>query len=463
LRAAAERGARGWPLWLWNFQQRVVADTEVTEELMRRAHLVLYGTPGSNSILERIAAELPIRVSSEGVQVGSRMFRGDGVGTRFIYPNPLAPTRYVIVQAAPTVAGVQGGHNLPDFLPDWVVYDARTTRSRPRLISGRNGQLAMGFFDRFWRLPDSGATAHDRELHRPSRETDASEARAADEPAPCEGEEERWQPTELAVRRGFRVAVPQLRRVLEQDPPPQLAPGEAPEEPPPPRCFRAPRSDPAGRIARLLARLVPTFVNYRAMIPGGQWRVDHRAVWQIRSQRECYSALAEANMPATPIDPLPTPVPSPVRITGPIGGVRFRMSRPADGPLTVSCEMALRLPVLAEVVRRHGVRAITIASAYRTKPWQSFHRFGLALDMSAFELDDGTVLHVSHDFVETPAHRTCEAPEPPTPAARTLLAIACELVDTLHFSSVLTPNYNEGHRDHFHIDARPDDPRIFVR
>jgi hypothetical protein len=28
---------------------------------------------------------------------------------------------------------------------------------------------------------------------------------------------------------------------------------------------------------------------------------------------------------------------------------------------------------------------------------------------------------------------------------------------------VITPDYSEGHRDHFHVDVRPEDPRLFVR
>jgi hypothetical protein len=58
---------------------------------------------------------------------------------------------------------------------------------------------------------------------------------------------------------------------------------------------------------------------------------------------------------------------------------------------------------------------------------------------------------------------TCDAPAPAGDEARELLAIACELADAHSFSTVLTPNYNDGHRNHFHIDARPDDPRFYVR
>ena len=67
------------------------------------------------------------------------------------------------------------------------------------------------------------------------------------------------------------------------------------------------------------------------------------------------------------------------------------------------------------------------------------------------------------DFALDYDHVTCEGPRPARPGARTLLDAACALGRSHVFSSVLTPNYNEGHRDHFHVDARPDDPRFFLR
>ncbi|MDQ3033760.1 MAG: extensin family protein [Myxococcota bacterium] len=488
LQAAAQRGARGWPLWLWQHQQRVVADTEVTDEMMRRSHLVLYGTPGANSVLERMQGQLPIRVTSEGVQVGERTYRGAGVGTRFVHPNPLAPSRYVIVQAAPTTAGVQGGHNLPDFLADWVVYDGSTTRTRQRLISGRNGQVAMGFFDRFWSLPDGDASASlgdrggreaigERAID-PRRdvlgggegEIVLAQSDAVDAPPPTvlappsdETPEQRARRLELNAAIGAPPEFTIPHNVLEQSPAPERAPAAIPEPPAIPSRFDAPARDPAGRIARRLAAQIPTFLNYRAIIPGGEWRVDRRAMWRIQPQDACYAALAEAGVPAQPAAAGRVPMPSPVTITGPIDGVTFRMIRPEDEPLTISCEMALRLRTIAAVARRHAVRAVDVLSAHRTQPQQSFHRAGLGLDLFAFETDEGALLSVYEDFVETPAHRTCAAPPPADPAARALLEIACELAASRQFSSVLTPNYNEGHRNHFHVDARPDDPRIFVR
>src|SRR5262249_53169218 len=150
LKATAERGAQGWPLWLWNFRQEVVADTEVTDQMMKAAHLVLYGTPGDNLVLEKIKERLPIRMDLEGIVVGSKRFAGSSLGTRFIYPNPLARGRYVVVQMGLTSEVVEAGHNLPDFLPDYVIYDAKLLRHRTRLTAGANRPVSLGYFDQTW-------------------------------------------------------------------------------------------------------------------------------------------------------------------------------------------------------------------------------------------------------------------------------------------------------------------------
>ncbi len=154
LEKLARRGARGWPTGAWTVEQEVLPDTAITHALASSAHLVLYGTPGDNRVLDRIMERLPIRVTHEAVLLGGHRFTGRGVGTRFVHPNPEAPGHYVIVAAAPTLDGVARGHDLPDFVPDYVVYDARSTAFRPRDVPAK-APLARGFFDARWRLgPD---------------------------------------------------------------------------------------------------------------------------------------------------------------------------------------------------------------------------------------------------------------------------------------------------------------------
>jgi predicted esterase len=158
LKAAAERAGNNWILWIWDHDQRVVADSAVTPEDIRDKTLVLFGTARDNTLLARIAPGLPLGIGEDGIRVGDRLFDGEDVGVRLVAPNPLNPSRYVVVQAGNTAAATVAGNALPDFLPDYVVYDATTVEQRERFVARHHPPLAAGFFDTQWRLrPDAGA------------------------------------------------------------------------------------------------------------------------------------------------------------------------------------------------------------------------------------------------------------------------------------------------------------------
>ncbi len=425
LRRAAERGARGWPLWAWDLGQEVIPDSECTEEIMRDAHVVLYGNARENEVLARVAGALPIQIEEDAVVVGNQRFEGEA-GVRFVYPNPLAPERYVIVQAATSPGLVRSGNRLPEFSPDFVVYNARMLRGQQRRISSRRQPaLLQGHFDDQWRLPE---------------ELRAQESGDGEETAHSEGADDTFQDSIPAST----LPIPR-----------------APAVPNRPRRFGASASDPAGRAARAIWARVPQFENYRALIPGAVWRVERESTWDVQEQQACLDALAEAGVNAR-LRPEPSAiVPSPVEVIGPVEGVWMRMTH-EERPLLMSCEMALRLPAIMRILKEEGVFGVEILSSYRTSPFTSFHTMGLALDLSRFWTREGW-LSVQEHYVATPNRRTCAGREPRDNRAASLRRIACALSSSNLLSSVLTPNYNEGHRDHFHIDARPNDPRFFLR
>jgi enterochelin esterase-like enzyme len=444
LRAAAEQGSRGWPLWLWNFKQRVLADTEVTPELMQQAHVVLYATPGSNRVLESMAAELPIRVRSSGVMMGEQTFEGADVGVRFVYPNPKAPHRYVIVQAGSSAAAVRQGHNLPDFVPDFVVYNGKSTRSRPRLIANGNKPLAAGFFNDQWGL-SGGALNH--------KTTPAS---ASAEPI---------TPRDARSPHG-EVPAAFAATLLASSLPVPPAPAHALATTP----LLMSATDPTWPIAHAIRSRVAKFQNFRAYVPGATWVVDEGARWSIRPHARCLENLTTQGVSFVPADPLPTPVPSPVRLTGKVDGVAFQTLHEGR-PVVIACEMAARLPALAATLKKHEITQVGVMSSYRDTPWTSFHTFGLALDLAWFQTAS-TRYHVAQHFTPTPDEETCPgSPQTHPPASpsnetkrqHTLRAVVCDVWAGRTFSSVLTPNYNVGHRDHIHLDIRPDDPRLFLR
>ncbi len=424
LRAAAERGSRGFLLWGWDIRQEVIPDTDAAQAQYRDATLMLYGAPGDNSVLDAMADRLPIRMDGAAVVVGAQRYAGPDVGVRYIYPNPDQPTRYVIVSTGVNAAVIRAASNLPEFLPDWFVYNQATVRNtQPRVAGRRNPEVASGFFDDHWLLPGSTTAA-------------AGSTTAA--PSQGGGDDD-----------GTAIIVSTL-------PIPR-----APAVPGPPAQFLVPETDPAGPAARAMWTRIPEFFNFRAHIPGADWRVNAGQQFSVRPEAECMADLAAKGVPARRRPDLITPVPSPVELLGPVDGVWF-LSSHSERPILIACEMAARLPALVAILKQHGVEGVEVLSAYREEPYSSFHTMGMALDINRLYRGRGW-LSVQSQYEATPDQRTCSGPQPSSGAARVLRRIACDLYRSGKFQSVLTPNYNEGHRDHFHIDFRPDDPRAFLR
>ncbi|MEY4509194.1 MAG: hypothetical protein RLZZ450_1316 [Pseudomonadota bacterium] len=223
----------------------------------------------------------------------------------------------------------------------------------------------------------------------------------------------------------------------------------------------SPTVDPAARAARDIARRVRGFHSFRDEIPLATWRSVSTSTWRVRSQARCLAAADKLRLPARPLErALLTPVPTPIVLDGPVAGVSYRPVQ-SDREIELSCELATRLPALSALLKAHGVRVAHVNSSYRDQPRVSFHTFGLALDISSFETAEGPLV-VASDFELSPDVATCDA-KPATERGRAILALACALANSGLFSSVLTPNYNAGHRDHFHLDIRPNDSRLFLR
>ncbi len=159
-------------------------------------------------------------------------------------------------------------------------------------------------------------------------------------------------------------------------------------------------------------------------------------------------------------------VPTPVILLSPVADIAF-VDVNGGPPLLVACAFARRIVELARVWAALGVVRAGMLSAHRDHPHESFHTRGFALDVSWVERADGRRLTVSQDFQRTADVRTCSEGEGSSAHAHALAhflrGLACSVAGAGRFSTVLTPNYNEGHRDHFHFDARPYDPRLFTR
>jgi pimeloyl-ACP methyl ester carboxylesterase len=128
----------------------VKADTELSDEDIANNHLILWGDPQSNKVLGRIARKLPARWSGETVRIAGKKFAADKFVPVFIFPNPLNPKRYVVVNSGFTFCEYGRSSNALQIpkLPDYAVLDMTVDRTSRYT----NGVAFAGFFDETWGL-----------------------------------------------------------------------------------------------------------------------------------------------------------------------------------------------------------------------------------------------------------------------------------------------------------------------
>jgi pimeloyl-ACP methyl ester carboxylesterase len=125
-------------------------DKDVTEADTAESNLVLWGDPSSNVVLAKIADKLPIKWKQEALVVGGETFKANTHVPVLIYPNPLNPKRYVVINSGFTYREYDYLNNARQVpkLPDYAVIDATT----PMTSRGPGKVAAAGFFDEAWQL-----------------------------------------------------------------------------------------------------------------------------------------------------------------------------------------------------------------------------------------------------------------------------------------------------------------------
>jgi hypothetical protein len=139
---------------LWRTQMRgdapVKDDTAITDADIAENNLVLWGDPQSNKVLARIAGKLPIQWTADAVVLGSRRFPAATNAPVMVYPNPLNPKKYVVINSGITFREYAQPNNSLQvaYLPDYAVVDLTVPPD-----SRWPGRIAVaGFFGEKWEL-----------------------------------------------------------------------------------------------------------------------------------------------------------------------------------------------------------------------------------------------------------------------------------------------------------------------
>jgi dienelactone hydrolase len=139
---------------------QVKDDTAVTDEDIASSHLVLWGDPSSNKMLARIADKLPLRWTKDTITAGKREFPASSHTAALVYPNPLNPKKYVVLNSGFTFREYDYLNNARQVpkLPDFAIID--TTTAPDDRYPGKI--VLAGFFGERWEmLADFGEAPKD--------------------------------------------------------------------------------------------------------------------------------------------------------------------------------------------------------------------------------------------------------------------------------------------------------------
>jgi pimeloyl-ACP methyl ester carboxylesterase len=127
-------------------------DSAITDDDIAGSNLILWGDPSSNKVLARIADKLPIGWNADSIHVGARSYSAGQHVPILIYPNPLNPKRYVVLNSGFTYREYDYLNNARQVpkLPDYAVVDVSvppSTRHPGKIVTA-------GFFNEKWALPE---------------------------------------------------------------------------------------------------------------------------------------------------------------------------------------------------------------------------------------------------------------------------------------------------------------------
>lgn len=125
-------------------EARTKDDTAVTAADIADCNLILFGDPGSNRMIARVADKLPIKWTKDSITVGAKTYSAAEHVPVLICPNPLNPRHYVVINAGLSAQG-RGAVSFGDF--------AVLKVSKEVDGSLKSETAAEGLFDEAWQLP----------------------------------------------------------------------------------------------------------------------------------------------------------------------------------------------------------------------------------------------------------------------------------------------------------------------
>jgi hypothetical protein len=154
-----------------------------------------------------------------------------------------------------------------------------------------------------------------------------------------------------------------------------------------------------------------------------------------------------------------------VELTGTIGGIELASD---DQALVIDCSLAVSLDEAGRYLRGLGIAKASFSSAYSRRNVRgtnrpSKHSFGLAIDVHTFTGPELGTLRVDRDYEQGLGDEVDCVGAPLTQGGAVLKILQCQLVRSGLFHLVLSPDYDDAHHDHFHLEVKPWSERSSLR
>jgi pimeloyl-ACP methyl ester carboxylesterase len=129
----------------------VKADRDLTAQERKTHTLILLGNPRSNKLVAETQDTFGVTFEADALEFKGRRYEGPTVGISMIRPSPFAQDQYLVLHAGVDAVGTLAVRNLPELVPDWIVYDQGMTAQRGDTLLDKRSVLGGGFFGADWR------------------------------------------------------------------------------------------------------------------------------------------------------------------------------------------------------------------------------------------------------------------------------------------------------------------------
>jgi hypothetical protein len=196
------------------------------------------------------------------------------------------------------------------------------------------------------------------------------------------------------------------------------------------------------------------YTMYRPAVASTATTQARRSPWMDRSSKlgppDGWDVMAKTSKAGKRPAPASTRTNKATKSSGTQPGKTTRTAKPSKTTRTAKPSKTTRTTQPSKTVAPPAPPARLNTSVSR-------HPLGLAIDPGVFIKRDGTVLSVASHFQGKVGAQTCGrgASVPKDPRAQELWGIVCEAFDAKIFTYVLTPNFDQPHQDHLHMEINP--------